>query len=322
MPETLRFTKMHGAGNDYIYFNCLEKELSDPAGVAVALSPRHHAVGADGIVMICKSKVADAKMRMFNADGSEGKMCGNAIRCVARYLSERVGGYPDELTVETLSGIKRLTINRNADGSFASVSVEMGRAILEGRHIPVEGNGLFVDYPIRVLEKAWGITAVSMGNPHAVTFLYSTSRLNQLKKSLKLPANDSFFFLPVKDQRDLELNLPEYYLRCRNLERIGPIFENHPFFPDRVNTEFVRWISDNELEMRVWERGSGETFACGTGACASVVAACITGRCRLDTPVTVHMRGGDLSVTCRSDLTVLMTGGAEFVFEGTCNYPL
>ena len=284
MPETLRFTKMHGAGNDYVYFNCLEKELSDPAGVAVALSPRHHAVGADGIVMICKSKVADAKMRMFNADGSEGKMCGNAIRCVARYLSERVGGYPDELTVETLSGIKRLTINRNANGSFASVSVEMGRAILEGRHIPVDADGLIRDYPLLVGRKTWDITAVSMGNPHAVTFVSDTRRLN--------------------------------------LEKIGPQFENHPFFPDRVNTEFVKPVSDGEIEMRVWERGSGETFACGTGACASVVAACITGRCAFDSPVTVHLRGGDLSVTCRSDLTVEMTGGAEFVFDGTCTYPL
>ena len=284
MAETLRFTKMHGAGNDYVYFNCLKKELSDPEGVAVALSPRHHAVGADGIVMICKSDVADAKMRMFNADGSEGKMCGNAIRCVARYLSERVGGFADELTVETLSGIKHLKINRSADGSFASVSVEMGRAILEGRHVPVDCDGLIRDYPLAVGRKTWVITAVSMGNPHAVTFVSDTRRLN--------------------------------------LEKIGPQFENHPFFPDRVNTEFVKAISENEIEMRVWERGSGETFACGTGACASVVAACLTGRCALDSPVTVHLRGGDLSIVCRSDLTVEMTGGAAFVFDGTCTYPL
>ena len=282
MAETLRFTKMHGAGNDYIYFNCLEKELSDPAGVAIALSPRRHSVGADGIVMICKSSVADAKMRMFNADGSEGKMCGNAIRCVARYLSEKVGGFADELTVETLSGIKRLTINRTPDGSFDSVSVEMGRAILEGRHIPVDADGLIRDYPLLVGRKTWAVTAVSMGNPHAVTFVSDTRRLN--------------------------------------LEKIGPQFENHPFFPDRVNTEFVKPVSDDEIEMRVWERGSGETFACGTGACASVVASCLTGRCRFDVPVTVHLLGGDLSVVCRSDLTVLMTGGAEFVFDGTCRF--
>ena len=282
MSQTLHFTKMHGAGNDYIYFNCLDAELSDPAGVALALSPRRTAVGADGIVMICKSSVADAKMRMFNADGSEGKMCGNAIRCVARYLSERVGGYPDELTVETLSGIKRLKINRAEDGSFASVSVEMGRAILEGRSIPVDSDGLIRDYPLTVGRKTWAITAVSMGNPHAVTFVSDTSRLN--------------------------------------LEKIGPQFENHPFFPDRVNTEFVTTKSDDEIQMRVWERGSGETFACGTGACASVVAACLTGRCKFDAPVTVHLRGGDLTVECRSDLTLKMTGGAEFVFDGTCTY--
>ena len=282
MSQTLHFTKMHGAGNDYIYFNCLESELSDPAGVAIALSPRRHAVGADGIVMICKSSVADAKMRMFNADGSEGKMCGNAIRCVARYLSERVGGFGDELTIETLSGIKRLTINRGEDGSFASVSVEMGRAILEGRSIPVDADGLIREYPLVVGRKTWAITAVSMGNPHAVTFVSDIGRLD--------------------------------------LNKIGPRFENHPFFPDRVNTEFVSPISDCEIGMRVWERGSGETFACGTGACASVVAACLTGRCRFDTPVTVHLRGGDLTVECRSDLTVKMTGGAEFVFDGTCEY--
>lgn len=282
MAETLSFTKMHGAGNDYIYFNCLEKELSDPAAIAVALSPRRHAVGADGIVMICKSSVADAKMRMFNSDGSEGKMCGNAIRCVARYLVERVGGFGDELNIETLSGIKRLKVNRAPDGTFVSVSVEMGRALLEGRRIPVDADGLIRDYPLTVGRKTWDITAVSMGNPHAVTFVPDTRRLN--------------------------------------LERIGPLFENHAFFPDRVNAEFVRVQSDHEIEMRVWERGSGETFACGTGACASVVASCLTGRCRFDLPVTVHLLGGDLTVVCRSDLTVLLTGGAEFVFDGTCRF--
>ena len=282
MGETLSFTKMHGAGNDYIYFNCLKKELSDPAAVAVALSPRRHAVGADGIVLICKSSVADAKMRMFNADGSEGKMCGNAIRCVARYLVERVGGFGDKLNVETLSGIKRLKVNRDDDGTFQSVSVEMGRAVLEGRHIPVDADGLIRDYPLTVGRKTWEITAVSMGNPHAVTFVSDTRRLN--------------------------------------LTKIGPLFENHAFFPDRVNTEFVRALSVDEIEMRVWERGSGETFACGTGACASVVAACLTGRCRFDLPVTVHLLGGDLTVVCRSDLTVLLTGGAEFVFDGTCRF--
>ena len=311
---------MHGAGNDYIYFNCLKKELDDPARVALVLSQRHYSIGADGIVMICQSKVADAKMRMFNADGSEGKMCGNAIRCVARYLSERVGGFADELTVETLSGIKRLKINRTPDGAFASVSVEMGRAILEGRNIPVDGDGTFVDYPIRVLGKVWKITAVSMGNPHAVTFIYNGSRLLTIKKAMGLPDDNPFFFLPDNMQRMLELKATAYHLHHKNLKFYGPHFENHPFFPDRVNTEFVRWISQNELEMRVWERGSGETYACGTGACAAVVAACITGRCNYDTPVTVHMIGGDLTVVCRSDLTVQMTGGAEFVYEGDVLY--
>ena len=160
MAETLHFTKMHGAGNDYIYFNCMEKELSDPAGVAIALSPRHHAVGADGIVMICKSDVADAKMRMFNADGSEGKMCGNAIRCVARYLSERIGGFYDRMTIETLSGIKHLTINRAGIGEFDSVSVEMGRAILEGHNIPVAAEGLIREAAKRFPEMTIGAGTV------------------------------------------------------------------------------------------------------------------------------------------------------------------
>ena len=317
---------MHGAGNDYIYFNCLKKELTDPAGVAVALSPRHYAVGADGIVLICRSEVADAKMRMFNADGSEGKMCGNAIRCVARYLSERIGGFPDELTIETLSGIKRLKINRTPDGAFASVSVEMGRAILEGRKIPVDADGIIKNKRLIVRWKEWAITAVSMGNPHAVTFIYNSHLVHTKSKYLPyipdrfFPMGRTFLDLPESIKTELEQKASKFDLSRLNLKRFGPYFENDPFFPDRVNTEFVRWISENELEMRVWERGSGETYACGTGACAAVVAACITGRCNFDTPVTVHMIGGDLTVVCRSDLTVQMTGGAEFVYEGDVLY--
>ncbi len=280
----MKFTKMHGIGNDYIYFNCFEETVDNPEELSIRLSDRHFGVGGDGIVLIMPSDKADFRMRMFNADGSEGKMCGNAIRCVARYLSERIGGFYDRMTIETLSGIKHLTINRAGIGEFDSVSVEMGRAILEGHNIPVAAEGLIREYPLTVGRKTWTITAVSMGNPHAVVFIP--------------------------------------YARRLNLPKIGPQFENHPFFPDRVNTEFVHQISTRELEMRVWERGSGETLACGTGACASVVAACITGRCAFDSPVTVHLRGGDLSVTCRSDLTVEMTGGAEFVFDGTCTYPL
>ena len=280
MDSQFHFTKMQGAGNDYLYFNCLEKELPDPEKIAVALSPRHHAVGADGIVLICRSGVADAKMRMFNADGSEGNMCGNAIRCVARYLVERVGGFSDVLSIETLSGIKRVTVNRDGNGAFLSATVEMGRAKLDGRSIPVDADGLIRDYPLPVGNRNWAITAVSMGNPHAVTFVKDTRRLN--------------------------------------LEKIGPLFENHPFFPDRVNTEFVRVIDATEVEMRVWERGSGETLACGTGACAAVVAACINGKCPFDLPVTVRLPGGCLSVECRSDLTLTLTGDAAFVFDGVC----
>ena len=280
MDSQFHFTKMQGAGNDYLYFNCLEKELPDPEKIAVALSPRHHAVGADGIVLICRSGVADAKMRMFNADGSEGKMCGNAIRCVARYLVERVGGFSDVLSIETLSGIKRVTVNRDEGGAFLSATVEMGRAKLEGHSIPVKAEGLIRDYPLPIGSRNWAITAVSMGNPHAVTFVKDTRRLN--------------------------------------LKKLGPLFEYHPFFPDRVNTEFVRVKNPIELEMRVWERGSGETLACGTGACAAVVAACINGKSPFNEPVTVRLPGGTLSVVCRSNFTVSMTGGAEFVFDGVC----
>ena len=268
---------MHGIGNDYIYFDCFDGELSDPSSVSIKLSDRHFSVGGDGIVMICASRIADAKMRMFNADGSEGKMCGNAIRCIGKYLYEIKGIQKDVLTVETLSGIKTLHIHAE-NGKVTSVTVDMGRAILFPDEIPAlfEGERV-VNAPLIVNGTTYRVTAVSMGNPHCVVF-----------------GGDPY---------------------ALDLEKIGPQFENHPAFPERVNTEFVRVLSKNDLEMRVWERGSGETWACGTGACAVAVAAVLNGYADEGADITVHLRGGNL-VICYTGDTVLMTGPAEIAFKG------
>ena len=273
----LNFTKMHGCGNDYIYFNCLEKELDNPAEVAIAMSPRHFSVGGDGIVMICASAVADAKMRMFNADGSEGKMCGNAIRCVGKYLYDNGIVPKTEITIETLSGIKTLQLTVE-NGKMTKARVDMGKAELDPAKIPVQAEKQVLAMPLTVCGKDYPITCVSMGNPHAVTFVPGVA------------------------------DLP--------LETIGPEFENHPLFPERVNTEFVEIISPNHIKMRVWERGSGETYACGTGACASVVASILNGYCKFDQPVQVELIGGTLEIVCTKDLRVFMTGPAEKVYEG------
>ena len=278
----LHFTKMHGIGNDYIYFDCMHCMVPHPERLAVLMSPRHFSVGSDGVVLICPSDVADAKMRMFNADGSEGKMCGNAIRCVGKFLYDNHYTDRTDIEIETLSGIKKLTLMPGADGKIERVRVDMGRAILNGPDIPVALEGLVRRYPITVLGEEWEITAVSMGNPHAVVFV------------------------------DEVKSLP--------LDEIGPAFEHHPLFPERINTEFVRVISQTELEMRVYERGSGETWACGTGACASVVAAAINGLVAFDSEVTVHLIGGDLSIVCTSDLQVFMTGPAAKAYEGVFTY--
>ncbi len=271
-----RFYKMHGIGNDYIYFDCFDGELPDPEGASRKLSDRHFSVGGDGIVMICKSDVADGKMRMFNADGSEGKMCGNAIRCVGKFLYEIKGVRKDVLTVETLSGIKTLYLNVS-DGTVDSVRVDMGKAELVPANIPARFEGdRAVGVPLAVEGKTYAVTCVSMGNPHCVVF---------------------------EDPDDLDL------------EKIGPAFEHHDAFPERVNTEFVRVMGKNEVKMRVWERGSGETWACGTGACAVAVACVLNGYCEKGEDVTVHLRGGDLVIRY-TDEAVFMTGGATLAFTG------
>lgn len=267
---------MHGIGNDYIYFDCFDGELPNPSSISVRLSDRHFSVGGDGIVMICASSVADAKMRMFNADGSEGKMCGNAIRCVGKFLYEMKGIKKDGLTVETLSGIKTLKLNVK-DDVVESVTVDMGRAILKPAEIPAKFDGeIAVGVPLWVDNVEYRATLVSMGNPHCVIF---------------------------------------GEVQSLDLEKIGPKFEKHEAFPDRINTEFVRVISKNEVQMRVWERGSGETWACGTGACAVAVACVLNGYCNENSDITVHLRGGDLIIRYTKD-AVFMTGPATLAFIG------
>jgi diaminopimelate epimerase len=275
----MEFTKMHGAGNDYIYFNCLENMIEDPENLSIRLSDRHFSIGGDGIVLICPSESADVRMRMFNADGSEGKMCGNAIRCVAKYIYDRGIARNEDIDVETLSGIKKIHVFAE-NGKVTAATVNMGRAAgLTADEITIEeGKGKFlIGYPIEAAGETWNVTTVSMGNPHIVTFV------------------------------------PE--VKSLDLMKIGPHFENSPLFPERINTEFVRVIDRTTLEMRVWERGSGETLACGTGACATVTAAVLNGYCDKDTDVTVKLIGGDLVIRYTDD-AVFMTGNAVEAFTG------
>ena len=271
------FTKMHGIGNDYIYVNCMQAELADPAAAAIAMSPRHFSVGADGLVMICASDCADAKMRMFNADGSEGKMCGNAIRCVGKYLYDRGIVQKEEIDIETLSGIKHLKLAIE-NGIVRSVTVSMGTASFAPADIPIAQSTPHINQPITVDGTEYRCTCVSMGNPHQVIYVDDTD------------------------------SLP--------LEQMGPHFENHPLFPERVNTEFVRVIDASTLQMRVWERGSGETWACGTGACAVVAASVKNGIVPANTPIRVKLRGGELIIRCSENYEIEMTGPAAVAYEG------
>lgn len=275
---TLEFTKMHGCGNDYIYFDCFKQNIDNPNELSEKLSDRHFSIGGDGIVLICPSDVADGKMRMFNADGSEGKMCGNAIRCVAKYMYDNDIAKKDTITIETLSGIKTISVTA-IDGKVASARVNMGKAELIPENIPVKLEGdkaVAVDYDYGFGNEK--ITCVSMGNPHCIIF---------------------------KD--DVE-NL--------DLEKTGPVYENAEIFPERVNTEFVKVIDDKTLRMRVWERGSGETMACGTGACATVVAAVLNGHCRMGEDIKVILTGGELTINYTEE-AVFMTGPCEVAFCGT-----
>lgn len=274
----MKFTKMQGIGNDYVYVNCFEETVADPERVSEIISDRHFGIGADGLVLIMPSDKADFRMRMFNADGSEGNMCGNATRCIGKFVYDNHLTDKTSITLETRSGIKKLTLYPE-NGRVKTVLVDMGKAVLKPADIPMNVSGdTFINKPITVDGKEVFITAVSMGNPHAVTY--------------------------VDDVDSLEL------------EKIGPSFENHTLFPERVNTEFIKILDESTMQMRVWERGSGETWACGTGACAATAASVLNGYFPHDKEITVKLRGGDLFITYKSDGTVLMRGPAETVFTG------
>ena len=276
----MKFTKMHGIGNDYVYVNCFKETVEHPSEVAIKVSDRHFGIGSDGLILIKPSEVADGKMEMYNADGSQGAMCGNGIRCVAKYMYDYGITDKTSISVETKSGIKYLDLTIK-DGKVDTVKVNMGTPILKAVDIPVRSEKeQVIDEPVMVDGKEWKITCVSMGNPHAITY--------------------------IDDVKNLEI------------EKIGPKFENHEIFPDRVNTEFVHVIDRNTVEMRVWERGSGETLACGTGACAVAVSSILNGL--TEEEVTVKLLGGDLKIFWdRTENKVYMTGSATTVFDGEIN---
>ena len=276
----MKFTKMQGIGNDYVYVNCLQETIENPSELAKKISDRHYGVGSDGLIMINPSDKADFEMEMYNADGSRGEMCGNGIRCVAKYVYDYGLTDKTSISVETLAGIKYLDLTLGDDGKVALVKVNMGSPILTANQIPiVSDKEQVINEPLDVDGTTYRITGVSMGNPHAIVYM--------------------------DDLENLEI------------EKIGPKFENHIAFPDRINTEFVRVIDRHTLQMRVWERGSGETLACGTGACAVAVASTLNGLVDEGRPVTVKLLGGDLQILWnRQENLVYMTGPATTVFDG------
>jgi len=275
----LNFTKMHGTGNDYIYFNCFNQRIDNPEGLAVSLSNRRYGIGADGVVLICPSDVADAKMRVFNLDGSEGEMGGNCIRCVGKYLYENKMVDKLNITIETISGIKELKLTRQ-NGKIGAVEVNMGKPVLDPSKVPVKLDGdKVIDRKVKIDGEEYAISAVSMGNPHCIVFVDNVDKFN--------------------------------------IDKVGPLFENNALFPERVNTEFIKIVGENTIKMRVWERGNGETLACGTGACAAAVAACEMGLCSRDADITLKLVGGDLVIRYTKDGTVFLKGDAVKSFEGT-----
>ena len=308
----MKFTKMQGIGNDYVYVNCLQETIENPSELAKKISDRHYGVGSDGLIMINPSDKADFEMEMYNADGSRGEMCGNGIRCVAKYVYDYGLTDKTSISVETLAGIKILKLNVGDDGKVASVVVNMGKPELEASKVPVDVNALVeykaayrntykndatlcplavkaldnvenavINEAILVDGKSYDITGVSMGNPHDIVYL------------------------------DNDIDITKF-----DIEKVGPYFENHKAFPERINTEFVQVLDRKTLNMRVWERGSGETFACGTGTCATVVATVLNGMCD-SKDVTVHLLGGDLKITWDEESgDVYMEGPAATVFTG------
>ena len=307
----MKFTKMHGLGNDYVYVNCFEEKIDNPPAVARFVSDRHFGIGSDGLIMINPSKTADFEMEMYNADGSRGEMCGNGIRCVAKYVYDYGLTDKTQISVETLGGIKYLDLAVE-DGKVSLVKVDMGKPELEASKVPVDVNALVeykaayrntykndaklcplavkaldnvenavINEAILVDGKSYDITGVSMGNPHDIVYL------------------------------DNDIDITKF-----DIEKVGPYFENHKAFPERINTEFVQVLDRKTLNMRVWERGSGETFACGTGTCATVVATVLNGMCD-SKDVTVHLLGGDLKITWDEESgDVYMEGPAATVFTG------
>lgn len=309
----MKFTKMQGTGNDYIYVDCTKKDLKNPSETAVKVSDRHFGIGSDGLILIKSSEKADFFMDMYNADGSRGKMCGNGIRCVGKYVYDNGLTDKKSLKIDTLSGVKKLKLKVGDDGTVESVSVDMGAPVLEPLQIPVDeaafkdaganeaaaaeaasdGEGqegtadisgrqyrAVVSRPLVVNETEYKVTCVSMGNPHAVVYLDNSADIKSFE-----------------------------------LEKIGPYFEKHPAFPEQVNTEFIQVTDRKNLNMRVWERGSGETLACGTGACAALVATVLNGLC--DDEAVLHLLGGDLKVRWdREKNTVFLEGPAVTVCTG------
>ncbi|MFR0676686.1 diaminopimelate epimerase [Dysgonomonas mossii] len=275
--KKLKFTKMHGAGNDYIYMNGFVQEIEDPSALAIRLSNRNFGIGSDGLVLILPSENSDFRMQMFNSDGSEAEMCGNASRCVGKYVYDNGLTTKKEIALETKAGVKYITL-LEGDEKARKVTVDMGEPILDPVQIPVKvDKEPVLNFPLDIDGKIWEISCVSMGNPHAVVFTTGIKELD----------------LPV----------------------IGPKFEKHPIFPRKTNTEFIEVVDRKTLNMRVWERGAGETLACGTGACAAAVAAILNGYC--DRKITIHLIGGDLEIEWdEQNNHVYMTGEAVTVFEG------
>lgn len=273
----MKFTKMQGIGNDYVYVDCLHEQLEHPSEISKVISDRHFGIGADGLILIRPSDEADFMMDMYNADGSRGRMCGNGIRCVGKYVYDNGLTTKEHIAIETLSGIKQLDLETEG-GSVSRVRVNMGAPILNPADIPVDIEGTSViDYPVIIKGDEYRITCVSMGNPHAVVFVDDTTTLE--------------------------------------LKYIGPSFENYLLFPNKINTEFIKVDDRGHITMRVWERGSGETMACGTGACAAVTAAVINGY--TDRRVTVKLLGGELLIEWNAeDNCIYMTGAAVTVFKG------
>ena len=273
----MKFTKMHGCGNDYVYDNLFEEKIDDPAELSIKISDRHFGIGSDGLITIGPSDVADFRMRIYNADGSEAEMCGNGVRCVAKYVYDHNLTDKTEISVETGAGIKILKLFVE-NGKVAQVTVDMGEPGLKPEEIPVVAEGdRVINEPIEVCGREWRMTCVSMGNPHAVVF--------------------------VDDVENFDI------------EKYGPHFENHERFPKRTNTEFVHVVSPTEAYMRVWERGSAETWACGTGTCATVMACILNGK--TENKVLVHLRGGDLTIEYDKKTNhIFMTGPATEVFNG------